>query len=195
MSALPLLLLTVVACQGGGASTSEKPASRTMIELRDAKGAVLARVTEGRPCRATIDGDELIVGGRPLVMMHGETRWAGDDIDGSTVITRDGESFARIFPATIGNDALDVFDREGVALIRATATGDTAVVRDSGQSIARELSRTAAGIAIKMSSGDAVVTGTQDLLLAAVLSATEVSTEVRALAACHRLLPSQKAAI
>lgn len=166
-----------------------------MIELRDAKGAVLARVTEGRPCRATIDGDELIVGGRPLVMMHGETRWAGDDIDGSTVITRDGESFARIFPATIGNDALDVFDREGVALIRATATGDTAVVRDSGQSIARELSRTAAGIAIKMSSGDAVVTGTQDLLLAAVLSATEVSTEVRALAACHRLLPSQKAAI
>ncbi len=195
MSALPLLLLTVAACQGTTASESEKPASRKAIELRDAKGVVLARVTEGRPCRVTIEDEELIVGGRPLVMMLGETRWGGDDIEGSTVLSRDGESYARIFPSDVKNDELQLFDREGVALFRVTATGDSAVVRDPGQSPVRELHRTTAGITIKTPSGDATVTGTQDLLLAAVLSATEVSSEVRALAACHRLLPPQKAAI
>jgi hypothetical protein len=195
VSALPFLLLTLAACQGGTTSSGEKPASRKAIELRDAKGAVLARVTEGRPCRATIDDEELIIGGRPLVMMHGETRWSGEDIEGSTVITRDGDSFLRIFPAAVRDDEVALFDREGVALFRVTASGDAAVVRDSGQSPVRELSRTAAGITIKMPGGDATVTGTRDLLLAAVLSATEVSTEVRALAACHRLLPPQKAAI
>jgi hypothetical protein len=111
------------------------------------------------------------------------------------VITRDGESYLRIFPAEIHDDEVTVFDREGVTLLHVTATGDAAVVRDRTQSPVRELKRTAAGITIKTPSGDATVTGTQDLLLAAVLSATEVSTEVRALAACHRLLPPQKAAI
>lgn len=195
VSALPLLLLTLTACQGGGASTSEKPASRNAIELRDHAGVVLARVTEGRPCRATIEHDELIIGGRPLVMMLGETRWTSDDIDGSTVISRDGASYARIFPAEVRDDEVAVFDREGVAMIRVTASGDAAVVRDPGQSPVRELVRSAAGITIKTPAGDAIVTGTKDLLLAAVLSATEMPYEVRALAACHRLLPLPKAAI
>lgn len=185
----------VAACQGGAASNGEKPASRTSIELRDAKGVVLARVSEGRPCRATIDDEELIVGGRPLVMMLGETRWGGDDVDGSTVITRDGETFGRIYPAAVKSDEVAIFDRQGVALLRVTANGDAAVVRDPGQSPVRELSRSGVAITIKTPTGDATVTGTQDLLLAAVLSATELSIEVRALAACHRLLPPQKAAI
>lgn len=158
-------------------------------------GVLLARVTEGRPCRATIEHDELIVGGRPLVMMLGETRWASEDVDGSTVITRDGAPHARIFPAGVRDDELAVFDREGVAMIRVTARGDAAVVRDSGQSPVRELARSAPGITIKTPAGDALVTGTKDLLLAAVLSATEMSHEVRALVACHRLLPLPKAAI
>lgn len=195
MSALPLLLLTVAACQGGSASGKEKPAPRHAIELRDAKGVVLARVTEGRPCRATIDDDELIIGGRPLVMMHGETRWAGDDVDGSTVILRDDESYARIFPSDVRDDEVALFDARGVALFRVTASGDTAIVRDPGQSPIRELHRTTTGITIPSPTGDATVSGTQDLLLAAVLSATEVSPQMRALAACHRLLPPQKAAI
>lgn len=197
MSALPLLLLMVAVCQGGTASEREKPTSppRKSIDLRDVKGILLARVTEGRPCRATIEDEELIIGGRPLVMMHGETRWAGTDIDGSTVITRDGESYARIFPADAREDEMSLFDGQGVALLRVTASGDAAVVRDPGQSPIRELVRSATGITVKTPSGDATVTGTHDLLLAAVLSATELSTEVRALAACHRLLPSQKAAI
>jgi hypothetical protein len=196
VSQLPLLLLTIAACQGGGSSSREKPPSpRKSIDLRDAKGTVLARLSEGRPCRATIEDDELIVGGRPLVMMHGETRWASEDIDGSTVIMRDGESYARIFPSDVRDDEVALFDRQGVALLRVTASGDVAVVRDPGQSPIRELVRSAAGITIKTPTGDANVTGTQDLLLAAVLSATELSAEIRALAACHRLLPSQKAAI
>ncbi len=185
------------ACQGGASSERAKPTSppRNAIDLRDAKGVLLARVTEGRPCRATIEDDELIVGGRPLVMMLGETRWTSDDIDGSTVISRNGQSYARIFPAEVRDDEVALFDRQGVAMLRVTATPDTAIVRDSGQSPVRELSRSASGITIKTPSGDATVTGTNDLLLAAVLSATELSAEIRALAACHRLLPSQKAAI
>lgn len=185
----------VAACQGGTASSAEKPAPRKAIEVHDAKGHVTARLTEGRPCRATIDDEELIVGGRPLVMMHGEIRWAGDDIEGSTVITRDGQSYARIAPAEVSPDEVALFDSEGVALIRVTATGDTATVRDAGQSIVRELHRAATTITITQPGGNATVTGTTDLLLAAVLSASEVSSEVRALAACHRMLPSQKAAI
>jgi hypothetical protein len=195
VSALPLLLLTVAACQGGSASGKEKPASRKAIELRDAKGVVLARVTEGRPCRATIEDDELIIGGRPLVMMHGETRWAGDDLAGSTVILRDGVSYARIHPAEVRDDEVALFDAQGVALFRVTANGNTAIVRDPGQSPIRELHRTADKITIPTPTGEATVSGTQDLLLAAVLSATEVSPQMRALAACHRLLPPQKAAI
>jgi hypothetical protein len=130
------------------------------------------------------------------VMMLGETRWTSDDIEGSTIIARDGETYARIYPADIRDDETQVFDREGVALLRVTATGDTAVVRNAGQSPVRELQRTADGITVT-ADGAAIATvrGTQDLLLAAVLSANEISTEVRALAACHRLLPPQKAAI
>jgi hypothetical protein len=192
-------LLTLAACQGGAASTREKPASsvRNTIEVRDAKGVVLARLSEGRPCRATIEDDELIVGGRPLVMMLGETRWAGDDIDGSTVITRDGESYARIFPADSAATEVSVFDRDGIAMLRVTATGDAATVRNAGQSPVRELHRAADVITISSSKGDAIATvrGTQDLLLGALVSASELSTEMRALVACHRLLPSQKAAI
>ena len=200
MSALPLLLLMAAACQGGAASGQGGGGStaspvRNAIDLRDVKGTLLARVTEGRPCRATLEDDELIVGGRPLVMMLGETRWTSDDIDGSTVLMRDGESYARIFPADASGDEVSLFDRQGVALLRVTASGDTAVVRDPGQSPIRELQRTATSITITTPSGTATVTGTRDLLLAAVLSATELSPEVRALAACHRLLPSQKAAI
>lgn len=195
MSQLPLLLLTIAACQGGAASTSGQPAPRKMIEVRDGKGSVLARLTEGRPCRVTIDDEELIVGGRPLVMMLGETRWSGDDIDGSTVLVRDGESVARIFPAEVKPDELSLFDREGVAMLRVTVSGDTATVRDAQQQPVRELVRTASAITSKAPSGTITVTGTTDLVLAAVLSATEVSLEVRALAACHRLLPTQKAAI
>jgi hypothetical protein len=55
----------------------------------------------------------------------------------------------------------------------------------------RTATRSATGVTI----GDMTVTGTHDLLLAAVLSAPELGPEVRALAACHRLLPSTKAAL
>lgn len=163
--------------------------------MHDAKGIVQARITEGRPCRATIDDEELIIGGRPLVMMLGETRWTGDDIDGSTVIARDGESYARIYPADVRADEVQVFDREGIALLRVTASGDSATVRTTGQN-ERQLQRGIDSITVKAADATiATVRGTQDLLLAAVLSANEISTEVRALAACHRLLPPQKAAI
>ena len=194
MSALPFLLLALSACQGS--SSNEKPAPvRDAIELRDAKGNVDARLTAGRPCRATIEADEMIVGGSPLVMMLGDVRWSGEDIDGSTVIARDGTTYARIYPALPSETEVALFDLEGVALIRIDVTGDVATVRDSAQTILRELRRTGAAITIPLPGGNATVTGTTDLLLASLLSATEVSPEMRALAACHRLLPSQKAAI
>ena len=54
--------------------------------------------------------------------------------------------------------------------------------------VERVAKRTPQGISV----GDVTVTGTDDLLLAALLTAHEAGAEVRGLAACHRLLPIVK---
>lgn len=121
--------------------------------------------------------------------MLGNARYAGTDVDGSTMLTRDDQPLARIYPAVPSTDEVALFDSQGVAFMRATldrATG-TVTVRDKGGSPIRELRRSANAITFSSAAGDTTVTGTPDLLLAAVLTATETSPEVRALAACHRL--------
>ena len=61
--------------------------------------------------------------------------------------------------------------------------------------VVRQVVRAPSGITVgPLQPGATVtVTGTDDLLLAAVLSATEAIPEVRGLAACHRLFPFEKA--
>lgn len=194
LSALALL----PSCQGSPSPRKQDEGERTAtpasigpaaIEVHDAKGAVTAKVTAELPCRASVDGIELVVGARPVVATVGGTQWTGHDDNGGTLIKRDGEPVARIAPST---NALGVFDPNGIGIVRAMLADDTApgtarVVSGRGV-VLRTATRTPSGIAV----GDRTVTGTDDLLLAAVLAAPEARPEVRALAACLRVVPGDK---
>jgi hypothetical protein len=175
-------------CQGKSSAGSAVPAAAPAIELRDAKGKVTARVTPGHPCRATVDGIELLIGTAPLVAQLGEIRWTGDEAANGTTIKRNDEVIARIFPVDQQNET-GLYTPEGVALFRGTlAAGKLDLISGAGALIGSATKLPKGGIAI----GDRTITGTDDLLLAALLAA-EAPPEVRGLAACHRLFPQAKA--
>lgn len=195
MLALAALLVpqTAGACQSsaagsGGRGSDTAVATVKAIELRDAKGTVTARIVPGHPCRATVDGLELLVGTQPLVAQVGDTRWSGDEDANGTTLRRNDDRIARIFPSD-KPDVLGLYDGEGVAVFRATVQGDTASLVAASGATLREARRTKSGITV----GDLTVTGTDDLLLAALIGAPEAGPEVRGLAACHRLFPLAKA--
>lgn len=171
-----------------GRSASDSPALVPVaVEVRDALGEVTARVLAGRPCRAMVEGIDLQIGAEPLVTMVGLVRWAGVDEDGGTTLTRDGVRAAKI---VVDGAKINILDDRGIPVIRLRTEGDTATVLDAANTTVRTAVRSATSIAV----GDMTVTGTQDLLLAALLTAHEIGPEVRALAACHRLLLPQKSA-
>ncbi len=177
----------VAGCQGRS-STEEAPSAPRAIEVHAASGKVAARVVAGHPCRATVDGVELLVGGRPLVAQVGNIRWTGEDDSTGTTLQKDGTTVARIFPADVSPVAVDLMGPDGVAIVRIKVSGDTAPVISGAGVLERTARRTPKGISV----GDVTVTGTDDLLLAALLTAPEAGAEVRGLAACHRLLPIVK---
>ncbi|MDX2093548.1 MAG: hypothetical protein SFX73_37240 [Kofleriaceae bacterium] len=189
----PVMTLVLLAsCQGGSSSKQEEPqrtaapAVPTAIEVHDTKGSVTAKISADRPCRANVDGIELIVGTRPVVATVGAVQWTGDDDNGGTLIRRDGEPVARLAP---GQDTLGLFDPNGVAIVRAMLSNNSVRVVSGQGALLRTATRTSTGIAV----GDQTVTGTDDLLLAAVLAAPEARPEVRALAACLRANPGDRA--
>ncbi|MEJ7604278.1 MAG: hypothetical protein WKG01_40840, partial [Kofleriaceae bacterium] len=57
LSLLVLVSALVGACQG---RTPSPPVPRPVIEAKDARGTVTARVTPGHPCRANVDGLEML---------------------------------------------------------------------------------------------------------------------------------------
>jgi hypothetical protein len=196
-----LLLAAVSACQSksdAGARQTEAPPS---IELKDAKGHVTARVTPGHPCRAMVDDIEMLVGSDPLVAQLGEVRWTGTTATNGTTIKRNDEVIARVFPIDQPSET-GVYTPDGVAMFRATVSGDKAdLISGAGAVIGTVKKLPTGGISIVSRSivsssivsslpGERVLTGTNDLLLAALLGATEAPPEVRGLAACHRLFPS-----
>jgi hypothetical protein len=187
-----MALALLSSCQGGSSSKQEEPqrsaasAAPKAIQVHDAKGAVTATISADRPCRATVEGIELIVGTRPVVATVGAVQWTGDDDNGGTLIRRDGEPVARFAP---GTDMLGLFDPNGVAIVRAMLADNAVRVVSSQGAVLRTATRTSTGIAV----GDQTVTGTDDLLLAAVLAAPEARPEVRALAACLRANPGDRA--
>jgi hypothetical protein len=171
-----------------GQSTSDLPAAVPAgIEVRDALGEVTARVVAGRPCRAMVEGVDLQVGANPLVAMVGNTRWDGVDTATGTTLTKNGVRAAEIVS---DSGKLQINDDKGIPVIRARIDGDSVPVLDAANTNVRTAKRSGTSVTI----GDMTVTGTQDLLLAALLTAHEIGPEVRALAACHRLLLLQKSA-
>jgi hypothetical protein len=161
------------------------PAEVVSVVVQDNGGAILAELRPGHPCRATIGPQELIVGGPPLVATLGTTKWTGATEVNGTTLSRDAEPIARVFP--VGDAASGaVFDLHGVAQLRVAVAGQTATVQDKASIPVRTLTRAAGKIT---SSGPALsITGTDDLILAALLSAPELLPEVRMLAACERVL-------
>jgi hypothetical protein len=169
--------------QQGKAPPAPKPA--TPIVVKDASGATVAELTPIRPCRATVGPQELIVGGPPLVATLGTTKWTGTSEPNGTVLLRDADRIARVYP--VGDPASGgVYDLQGVAKIRVKVNGSVATVEDGASIPVRKL--TAAPGQITADSPALTITGTDDLILAALLSAPELLPEVRMLAACERVL-------
>ena len=171
-----------------GQSSSDSPvAAPAGVSVRDATGEITARVVAGRPCRAMVEGIELQIGADPLVAMVGNVRWDGVETPKATMLLRNGVRAAEL---VTDDGKLQINDDKGIPVIRSRIEGETAPVLDAANTNVRTAKRSGTNVTI----GDMTVTGTQDLLLAALLTAHELGPEVRALAACHRLLLLQKSA-
>jgi hypothetical protein len=183
---LASLAVAVLGCQGSSREQAQvTPPPPPVVEVKDAQGGVIASIRAGRPCRATIGPIELIVGGPPLVAQLGSTRWSGSAGPNGTTLVRDDERVARVFP--VGDPAqAAVLDMQGIALARIAVEGDTARVSEASGRPVRDLARKAGEITV--SEPALSITGTDDLVLAALLTAPELTPEVRMLAACERLL-------
>ena len=190
----PVVLLSLAAlagCQAESSTDSGPKAQPAAIELREADGKVSARIVRGHPCRATVDGLELLVGTQPLVAQVGDVRWSGDLTASGTMIRRNDTVVARVYPddqpAEIG-----LYTADGIALFSAKIIGDKAdLVSGAGAIVATAQKQRAPNAGVKV--GERTVTGTDDVLLAALLAAPTAGPEVRGLAACHRLFPPAKA--
>lgn len=178
-----LLLVALAGCQGKHETPAPPPP--TPVEARDASGVLVAELRPLRPCRGAIGPIELIVGGPPLVANVGGVQWTGAAAGNGTTLSRDGQAVARVFP--VGDPvAVAVLDPQGVALARIAVTGQTATVSNAASVPVRNLR--VDGDAIKSDDPALTVTGTKDLVLAGLLTAPELSPQVRILAACERVL-------
>jgi hypothetical protein len=186
-----IAFLILIGCQGSsGDSPKNEPAAPShvggKIEVHDLSGNVTARVTPGHPCRATVDSVELLVGGEPLIAQTGNVRWTGEDRGNGTTILKDSEIVARIVDDKPGE--LSLIDPQGIPMIRVLTQGDDVEVIDKQSAVVRHLTRSGKGVEVQPGP---TVTGTDDRLLVAALTAIEAPPEVRALAACHRLFARQ----
>jgi hypothetical protein len=168
-------ILLVGGCRCGADRAPPPPPAA--IEVRTAAGATTARVVPGRPCRATGGGTGLLVGGRPLVAQHGAARWAGEDAPNGTTLRKDGAVIARVY-------AGQLFDAEGLPILRVMEDG--AIASRASVIVRRAVAVPAPANAVGI--GDVTVTGTTDVVLAAMLAAPEVAPELRAMVACHLVL-------
>jgi hypothetical protein len=180
-------LAAALGCQGK--ADSADPTLPQMIEAREG-GSLLASVRPGRPCRATIGPNEMIVGGPPLVSQLGDTRWTGETTKTGTLVSRDNALVARFFP--VGDAAAaGIYDPTGVAMERIALEAGKVTVTDASSRITHTLAVKAAGSvanAVAVDDGKTTITGTDDLVLAALIGTTDVAPELRMLAACERVL-------
>jgi hypothetical protein len=178
----------VCACQGNDpAERSDKVPAAGAIEVI-AGGKVTARVVPGHPCRATVDGVELLVGGPPLLAQVGDTKWTADTRENGTTFMSNDRPAARIL-------ANQLFDATGIPLIKVQDDGKIVnvqrVVRQATAEhdpVERVVIR---GIEKWKNEPEVVVTNTDDTALAGLLAAPEADPTLRGLAACH-LLQSSK---
>jgi hypothetical protein len=124
---------------------------------------------------------QLLVGGRPLVAQHGAVRWSGEDAANGTTLSKDGAPVARVY-------ARQLFDAEGLPVLRVMEDGSIA----NRASVVVRRAAAAPGDTPAVKIGDTTITGTADVVLAAMLAAPEVAPDLRAMVACHLLLPEAR---
>jgi hypothetical protein len=173
-------LLLVGAC--GRAERAPEPArAPAAVEVR-AGARLIARVVPGAPCRAVVEGLELLVGLDPVVARHGEATWRAVRAADGTTLLRDGQPRARLH-------AGQLFDEAGRPLLGVRGDG---AIWSRGAATRRRAVATPAGAPDPAAPGtvrvgDVTATGTTDLLAAALLAAPEVTPELRAITACYLL--------
>jgi hypothetical protein len=177
-----LALALIAGCQGKSEPDPPRPPP-PVIEARNSN-ATVARIVAGHPCRADIDGNELLIGTVPLVLQVGSTRWSGDEADNGTTLRMDGAPIVRVHDTS--DAGFEVFDPQGAAILRITGTGEISNGRG-------EVLRRAVGTRAQIRIGESIVTGTGDIALGALVTAPELIPEVRGLAACHRLYTREQA--
>jgi hypothetical protein len=183
-------LLVVAACQDK--QPPAPPPAPASIEVTDSEGRAVAELKPIRPCRGAVPpADELIVGGPPILASEGSAQWMGSTGENGTTYEKDGERIARLFPVTDPNNAA-VLDMHGVAMVRISVEGDMATVKNGAGMPIRFLTKGAAGSAgrptILVDKPALTITGTDDFVLAGLISAPELGPQVRILAACERVL-------
>jgi hypothetical protein len=178
-----LALALIAGCQGK--SEPDLPRSPPPVIEARSGGTTVARIVAGHPCRADVEGNELLIGTEPLVAQVGNNRWSGDDTAAGTTLRRDGAAIVRLHDQP--DTGVEVFDPQGSAILLVTADGTISNARG-------EILRRAEPSRVSIKIGDSVVTGTSDLALGVLITAPELIPEVRALAACHRLYAREQAA-
>lgn len=175
-----LALVGCAACQGDPtpAPTPVAPAIEVLVD-----GKATARVAPGHPCRATVAGIELIVGGPPLLATVGDVQWTAESASNGTTFKKNGEPVARIH-------AKQLFDSQGIPLVKVTDQGN--VANGPGRVVRKATAVKAPTPRVEIHDlakppVHAVVTNTDDLVLATLLASPEAEPEIRGLVACHLL--------
>ncbi|HUS31358.1 MAG TPA: hypothetical protein VMZ53_22760 [Kofleriaceae bacterium] len=188
-SRLLCTLLVLAACQDKQPPAA--PPAPASVDVTDADGHLVAELKLIRPCRGSVPPfNELIVGGPPILASEGSAQWLGTTAANGTTYEKDGERLARLYPINDPKTAA-VLDMHGVAQVRILVEGDKGVVQNGAGMPIRNLSKGAAGSAgpsVVIDAPPLTVTGTDDLVLAALISAPELVPQVRILAACERVL-------
>jgi hypothetical protein len=179
---LAILPAILAGCQGKSEPDPPRPPP-PVVEARSG-GTMTARIVASHPCRADIDGNELLIGTQPLVAQVGNTRWSGEDTDDGTTLRKDGAAIIRLRDTR--DTGFEIFDAQGAAILQVTADG---AISNAHGEILRRAEPLRAAIRI----GDAVVSGTNDIALGVLVTAPELIPELRGLAACHRLFSREQA--
>ncbi len=174
-------LAAVAACQGDPAPATA--VARPSIEVV-AGTTTVAKVIPGHPCRVTIAGIDLQVGGPPLVATVGNVRWTAESGSNGTTFRKNDEPVARIH-------ANQLFDAQGIPLVKVAEDGSIAngpgrVVRKATV-VAGYAPKVEIKTMIKQAADEATVTNTDDIVLASLLAAPEADPTLRGLVACHLL--------
>lgn len=181
MSLRYLPFVAVLGCHHEADAPAPPPV--VMIEVRDAT-SVIASVRPDRPCRASVGPIEMIVGKDPFVSDLGETHWTGSAYGSGMFFLENDLKVARLAPEA--GDHATIFDQTGEVIVQVDAGAGSATVTNGAGRLVRTLTRR--GDAIAATAPPVTITGTQDFVLAALISAQELEPEIRMLAACDRVL-------